>query len=361
MLYNLLTPLTEDFQALNLFRYLTFRTGGAMMTALFFSLIIGQPFINWLKTIQVGASNVRAYTPENHLAKAGTPSMGGALIIMSICITTILWADITNTYVWIILLITIGYGAIGFVDDWLKISKKNSAGLPGKLKLFFQIIIALAGILIFQDTAGEGLETTLALPFAKNLLIDMGIFFIPFAILVIIGSSNAVNITDGLDGLAIVPVLIAAVCFGLISYIVGNAVYSNYLGVTYVTGTGELAVVAGAIVGSAMGFLWFNAPPAMVFMGDTGSLSLGGALGTFAVITKHEIVLSIIGGLFVLETVSVIVQVISFKLTGKRLFAMAPLHHHYEKKGLAESTIVIRFWIVAVVLAIIGLSTLKLR
>ena len=361
MLYNLLTPLTEDFQALNLFRYLTFRTGGAMMTALFFSLIIGQHFINWLKTIQVGASNVRAYTPENHLAKAGTPSMGGALIIMSICITTILWADITNTYVWIILLITIGYGAIGFVDDWLKISKKNSAGLPGKLKLFFQIIIALAGILIFQDTAGEGLETTLALPFAKNLLIDMGIFFIPFAILVIIGSSNAVNITDGLDGLAIVPVLIAAVCFGLISYIVGNAVYSNYLGVTYVTGTGELAVVAGAIVGSAMGFLWFNAPPAMVFMGDTGSLSLGGALGTFAVITKHEIVLSIIGGLFVLETVSVIVQVISFKLTGKRLFAMAPLHHHYEKKGLAESTIVIRFWIVAVVLAIIGLSTLKLR
>ena len=361
MLYNLLTPLTEDFQVLNLFRYLTFRTGGAMMTALFFSLIIGQPFINWLKTIQVGASNVRAYTPENHLAKAGTPSMGGALIIMSICITTILWADITNTYVWIILLITIGYGAIGFVDDWLKISKKNSAGLPGKLKLFFQIIIALAGILIFQDTAGEGLETTLALPFAKNLLIDMGIFFIPFAILVIIGSSNAVNITDGLDGLAIVPVLIAAVCFGLISYIVGNAVYSNYLGVTYVTGTGELAVVAGAIVGSAMGFLWFNAPPAMVFMGDTGSLSLGGALGTFAVITKHEIVLSIIGGLFVLETVSVIVQVISFKLTGKRLFAMAPLHHHYEKKGLAESTIVIRFWIVAVVLAIIGLSTLKLR
>ena len=361
MLYNLLTPLTEDFQALNLFRYLTFRTGGAMMTALFFSLIIGQPFINWLKTIQVGASNVRAYTPENHLAKAGTPSMGGALIIMSICITTILWADITNTYIWIILLITIGYGAIGFVDDWLKISKKNSAGLPGKLKLFFQIIIALAGILIFQDTAGEGLETTLALPFAKNLLIDMGIFFIPFAILVIIGSSNAVNITDGLDGLAIVPVLIAAVCFGLISYIVGNAVYSNYLGVTYVTGTGELAVVAGAIVGSAMGFLWFNAPPAMVFMGDTGSLSLGGALGTFAVITKHEIVLSIIGGLFVLETVSVIVQVISFKLTGKRLFAMAPLHHHYEKKGLAESTIVIRFWIVAVVLAIIGLSTLKLR
>ena len=361
MLYNLLTPLTEDFQALNLFRYLTFRTGGAMMTALFFSLIIGQPFINWLKTIQVGASNVRAYTPENHLAKAGTPSMGGALIIMSICITTILWADITNTYVWIILLITIGYGAIGFVDDWLKISKKNSAGLSGKLKLFFQIIIALAGILIFQDTAGEGLTTTLALPFAKNLLIDMGIFFIPFAILVIIGSSNAVNITDGLDGLAIVPVLIAAICFGLISYIVGNAVYATYLGVTYVSGTGELAVVAGAIVGSAMGFLWFNAPPAMVFMGDTGSLSLGGVLGTFSVITKHEIVLSIIGGLFVLETVSVIVQVVSFKLTGKRVFAMAPLHHHYEKKGLAESTIVIRFWIIAMVLAIIGLSTLKLR
>ena len=361
MLYNLLTPLAEDFQSLNIFKYLTFRSGGAMMTALFFSLIIGQPFINWLKTIQAGASNVRAYTPDNHLAKAGTPSMGGALIIMSMCITTILWADITNIYVWIILLVTIGYGAIGFVDDWLKISKKNSAGLSGKLKLFFQIIIALAGILIFQNTVGEGLTTTLALPFAKNLLIDIGVFFVPFAILVIIGSSNAVNITDGLDGLAIVPVLIAAACFGLISYIVGNAVYANYLGVTHVTGTGELAVVAGAIVGSALGFLWFNAPPAMVFMGDTGSLSLGGVLGTFAVITKHEIVLSIIGGLFVLETVSVIVQVISFKLTGKRVFAIAPLHHHYEHKGLAESTIVIRFWIVAMVLAVIGLSTLKLR
>ena len=361
MLYNLLTPLAEDFQVLNLFRYITFRTGGAMMTALLFSLIIGQPFINWLKTIQVGASNVRAYTPENHIAKAGTPSMGGALIIMSICTTSLLWADITNIYVWIILLIAIGYGAIGCVDDWLKISKKNSAGLSGKLKLCFQIIIALTGILIFQNTVGEGLTTTLALPFAKNLLIDMGIFFVPFAILVIVGSSNAVNITDGLDGLAIVPVLIAAVCFGLISYIVGNAVYSTYLGVTHVTGTGELAVVAGAIVGSAMGFLWFNAPPAMVFMGDTGSLSLGAVLGTFAVITKHEIVLSIIGGLFVLETVSVIVQVLSFRLTGKRVFAMAPLHHHYEKKGLAESTIVIRFWIVAMVLAVIGLSTLKLR
>ena len=361
MLYNLLTPFAEDYQVLNLFRYLTFRTGGAMMTALFFSLIIGQPFINWLKTVQVGASNVREYTPDNHLAKAGTPSMGGAMILLSILFSTLLWTDLTNTHMWVVLLVTIGYGLIGLADDWLKISKKNSNGLPGKLKLFFQSTIALVAILLFQNSVGHDLSSTLALPFAKNLLIDLGIFFIPFTILVIIGASNAVNLTDGLDGLAIVPVLIAAACFGLIAYLVGNANFSNYLGVTYVSGSGELAIVAGAIVGSAMGFLWFNAPPAMVFMGDTGSLSLGGALGMFSVITKHEIVLSIIGGLFVLETISVIVQVASFKLTGKRVFAMAPLHHHYEKKGWAESTIVVRFWIIAMVLAIIGLSTLKLR
>ncbi|WP_420549792.1 phospho-N-acetylmuramoyl-pentapeptide-transferase [Curvivirga sp.] len=361
MLYNLLFPLAEDYQIFNLFRYLTFRTGGAIMTALILSFIFGPKIINWLRVKQHGASNVREDTPEGHLKKAGTPSMGGFLILFALSFSTILWADLRNGYVWIVLLVTMGFGGIGFADDYLKVSKKNSKGLPGKLKLLFQILISGTAAYWYQSITADSVSTGLAFPFVKDFLLDLGWFFIPFAMFVMVGASNSVNLTDGLDGLAIVPVMIAAICFGLIAYFVGHAGYSEYLQLHSVPGSGELAVFCGAIFGAGLGFLWFNAPPAMVFMGDTGSLSLGGALGALSVVTKHEIVLAIIGGLFVLETVSVIVQVISFKTTGKRVFAMAPLHHHFEKKGWEESTIVIRFWIIAAILALIGLATLKLR
>jgi phospho-N-acetylmuramoyl-pentapeptide-transferase len=287
--------------------------------------------------------------------------MGGCLILLAIAISTILWADIANGYVWAVMLVTVGFGAVGFADDYLKLSRRNSKGLPGRQKLLFQIVIAAAAALWVLALTREPLATGLSIPFFKTVLINMGWFFVPFAVFVTVGASNAVNLTDGLDGLAIVPVMIAAACFGFIAYLVGNSIYSEYLQLLYVPGTGELAVFCGALVGASLGFLWFNAPPAMVFMGDTGSLSVGGALGAISVVTKHELVLAIIGGLFVLETVSVIVQVASFKLTGKRVFAMAPLHHHFEKKGWAESTIVIRFWIIASILALIGLATLKLR
>ena len=287
--------------------------------------------------------------------------MGGFLILLSISVSTILWADLTNGYVWIVLLVTIGFGAVGFVDDYLKLSSANSKGLSGRLKLLFQLIIAVGAATWVIELTPAPLNDDLVFPFFKNLLLDLNYFFIPFAAFVMIGSSNAVNLTDGLDGLAIVPVMIAAACFGAIAYLVGSSVYANYLQIHYIPGTGELAVFAGALVGASLGFLWFNAPPAMVFMGDTGSLAMGGALGAISVVTKHELVLAIIGGLFVLETVSVIVQVASFKLTGKRVFAMAPLHHHFEKKGWEEPTIVIRFWIIAMILALIGLSSLKLR
>lgn len=361
MLNALLAPLANEFQVFNLFRYLTFRTGGAMMTALVFSFLLGPTVINWLKQKQRGASNIREDVPEQHLAKAGTPTMGGFLILIALIGSTVLWMDLKNTYVWIVLLVTAGFGMIGFADDFLKLTKRNSKGLPGKLKLAGQITISLVAAYWYTAATPESLATFLAFPFLKDVLLNLGWFFLPFAIFVIVGASNAVNLTDGLDGLAIVPVMIAAGCFGFISYLVGNAIYSDYLQLHFVLGSGELAVFCGAIVGAALGFLWFNAPPAMVFMGDTGSLSLGGALGAISIVTKHEIVLAIIGGLFVLETVSVIVQVASFKLTGKRVFAMAPLHHHFEKKGWAEPTIVIRFWIIAMILAMIGLSTLKLR
>jgi phospho-N-acetylmuramoyl-pentapeptide-transferase len=298
--------------------------------------------------------------PEGHLKKAGTPTMGGFLILLAITISTLLWANLSNGYVWIVLLVTIGFGLVGFVDDYLKLSH-SSKGLPGKLKLALEILIAAIAAYWVLALSREPLAATLAVPFFKNLLINLGWFFIPFAALVMVGASNAVNLTDGLDGLAIMPVMIAAACFGFISYLVGNTIYSSYLQLHYVPGAGELSVFCGAMVGASLGFLWFNAPPAMVFMGDTGSLSVGGAIGAISVITKHELVLAIIGGLFVLETVSVIVQVVSFRLTGKRVFAMAPLHHHFEKKGWAEPTIVIRFWIIASILALIGMSTLKLR
>ena len=361
MLYNLLAPMADEFQAFNLFRYLTFRTGGAMMTALFLSFLLGPWIINWLKSQQGAGQPIRTDGPESHLAKAGTPTMGGFLILMALCISTILWADLKNAYVWIVMLVTIGFGAVGFGDDYLKLSKRNPKGLPGKLKLVCEIAISgIAGWILVNITQ-EPLSTGLAVPFLKELLVPLGIMFVPFAIFVMVGASNAVNLTDGLDGLAIVPVMIAAGCFGFIAYLAGNAVFANYLQINFVPGTGELSVFCGALVGASLGFLWYNAPPAMVFMGDTGSLSVGGALGAISVITKHELVLAIIGGLFVLETVSVIVQVVSFKLTGRRVFAMAPLHHHFEKKGWSEPTIVIRFWIIAAILAVIGLATLKLR
>ena len=361
MLYTLLYPLTGDIAVFNLFRYLTFRTGGAIMTALIISFILGPTIINCLKNQQRSASNIREDVPATHFKKAGTPTMGGFLILLSISVSTILWADLTNGYVWIVLLVTIGFGAVGFVDDYLKLSSANSKGLSGRLKLLFQLIIAVGAATWVIELTPAPLNDDLVFPFFKNLLLDLNYFFIPFAAFVMIGSSNAVNLTDGLDGLAIVPVMIAAACFGAIAYLVGSSVYANYLQIHYIPGTGELAVFAGALVGASLGFLWFNAPPAMVFMGDTGSLAMGGALGAISVVTKHELVLAIIGGLFVLETVSVIVQVASFKLTGKRVFAMAPLHHHFEKKGWEEPTIVIRFWIIAMILALIGLSSLKLR
>lgn len=361
MLYNLLSPFADDFILFNLFRYLTFRTGAAVMTAFILSLFIGPRMIVWLKSKQGSASNVREYLEEAHAKKAGTPTMGGLMILIAVTLTTLLWANLANPYIWICLLVMVGYGMIGFGDDYLKLTKKNSKGLPGKLKLLAQFLIGLMATFWIIHALPEPIHTHLAIPFFKDLFINLGFFFIPWALLVMIGASNAVNITDGLDGLAIVPIAIVAACFGLITYLSGNATFASYLQISYIAGTGELAILCGALVGGALGFLWYNAPPARVFMGDTGSLALGGVIGALAVITKHELVLAIIGGLFVLETVSVIVQVLSFKLTGKRVFAMAPLHHHFEKKGWPETTIVIRFWIIAIILALIGLSTLKLR
>ncbi len=359
MLYNLLAPLADESIAFNLFRYLTFRTGGAIMTALLVSFVFGPSIIRWLRSKQGPSARVREDTPETHLKKTGTPTMGGFLVLLAISVSTLLWADLANNYVWIVLLVTMGFGLIGFADDYLKLSRKG--GLPGRMKLLLQIGVATGAAFWLVLLSRDPLAYSLAVPFLKSTLVQLGWFFVPFAVFVMVGSSNAVNLTDGLDGLAIVPVMIAAACFGFIAYLVGNTIYANYLQIHYVPGVGELAVFCGALVGASLGFLWFNAPPAMVFMGDTGSLAMGGALGTISVITKHELVLVIIGGLFVLETVSVIVQVASFKLTGKRVFAMAPLHHHFEKKGWAEPTIVIRFWIIASILALIGLSTLKLR
>lgn len=361
MLYNLLAPLADDFILFNLFRYLTFRSGGAVMTAFALCLWMGPCMIAWLKSKQGSASNIREYLEEAHAKKSGTPTMGGLMILISVTISTLLWADLSNLFVWIALLVMVGYGMIGLADDYLKLTKKNSKGLSGKLKLLGQIVIGAAATACIIYILPGSIDTHVAIPFFKHFFINLGWFFVPWAIVVMVGASNAVNITDGLDGLAIVPIAIVAGCFGLISYLTGNAVFANYLQIPFVAGTGELGILCAALVGGGLGFLWYNAPPARVFMGDTGSLALGGVLGTIAVITKHELVLAIVGGLFVLETASVIIQVMSFKLTGKRVFAMAPLHHHFEKKGWPETTIVIRFWIIAIVLALIGLSTLKLR
>tara|TARA_B100001146_G_scaffold214251_1_gene215340 strand:+ start:2172 stop:3260 length:1089 start_codon:yes stop_codon:yes gene_type:complete len=362
MLFNFSAQFVDQFTALNVFRYITFRTGGAMLTALIVSFVCGPYIIRLLKSYQTEGQPIREDGPEGHiLTKAGTPTMGGFMILLALVLATLLWADLRNGYIWAALVVTVAFGLIGFFDDYAKVSLNNSKGIPGKLKLLLQMVFALAATIWITSLTSSPLATSLALPFFKSVLIDLGWFFVVFGILVIVGASNAVNLTDGLDGLAIGPVMIAASVFAIISYLVGNSIFSDYLQVHYVPGAGELTVFCGALVGAGLGFLWFNAPPAMVFMGDTGSLSMGAALGSVSVVTKHELVLVIVGGLFVLETVSVIVQVVSFKLTGKRVFQMAPLHHHFEKKGWAEPTIVIRFWIIAMILALAGLATLKLR
>ena len=362
MLYNLLYPLAGDLQVFNLFRYLTFRSGGAVVTALLVSFLIGPATIRWLRKKQREGQPIRLDGPESHLlTKKGTPTMGGVLILVSLTVATLLWADLANGYVWVVLLITLSFGGVGFADDFLKLTRRSSGGLRSRLKLLWQCLIALVAVSLLIRITGAPLATSVAVPVFKGLFVPLGLAFPLFGMLVLVGASNAVNLTDGLDGLAIVPVMIAAGCFALIAYLAGNVIFADYLGIPYVAGTGELAVFCGAMVGASLGFLWFNAPPAMVFMGDTGSLATGGALGCVAVAVKHELVLGIVGGLFVLEAVSVIVQVASFKLTGRRVFRMAPLHHHFEKKGWHEPTIVIRFWIIASVLALVGLSTRKLR
>ncbi|MEP6342862.1 MAG: phospho-N-acetylmuramoyl-pentapeptide-transferase [Maricaulaceae bacterium] len=365
MLYEWLTQYSEDFQLFNLLNYISFRVGAALMTSMIIAFVLGPKVIRLLRAKQGKGQPIREDGPEGHIIKkAGTPTMGGILILLSVIVSVLLWGDLRSPFLWTVILVTVGYGLIGFYDDYLKVSRQNPKGFSGKIKLVLEFAIAAAAVYIlttaFPQTP-DGFETGLALPFFKNYTLNLGVFFIPFGCFVIVGSSNAVNLTDGLDGLAIVPVMIACMSLALIAYLVGNAVFSDYLGVPYIPGSAEITIFLGAIIGASLGFLWYNAPPAMVFMGDTGSLALGGALGVTAVAIKHEIVLAIIGGLFVLEAVSVIVQVASFKLTGKRVFRMAPIHHHFEKKGWAEPTIVIRFWIIAIILALIGLSTLKLR
>ena len=361
MLFSFLTSLVDIFSFLNVFKYLTFRTGLSVVTSLVIVFIIGGPLIKIFSNKQI-TGPIRRDGPIDHIVKkTGTPTMGGIIIIIGMILTTLLWADLNNIYIWTLIFVSLSLGTLGFVDDLLKIKFENSTGLNSKLKFLGQFIIGLITILILIKFSEHQYLYNLYFPFFKNLILNMGLFFIPFALFVIIGSSNAVNLTDGLDGLATVPVMLVALSFTLISYVVGNTIFSEYLHLQYIPDVGEISIFCGSIVGSCLGFLWYNAPPAKIFMGDTGSLSLGGSLAAVAIIVKHEIVLAIIGGLFVLETVSVIIQVISFKLTGKRVFMMAPIHHHFEKKGWAESTIVIRFWIIAIILALIGLATLKLR
>lgn len=360
MLYWL-TALSDGGDFFNLFRYITFRAGGAFLTALIFGFVFGRPLINVLRRKQGKGQPIRDDGPEGHFAKAGTPTMGGLLIVGALLTSTLLWARLDNPFVWIVLFVTMSYGAIGFADDYAKVSKQNTAGVSGKIRLGLGFLIAaIAGYWAAQYHP-EGLQYQLALPIFKDTLINLGFFFVPFAVIVIVGAANSVNLTDGLDGLAIMPVMIASGTLGVIAYAVGRVDFTEYLDVHYVPGTGEILVFTAGIFGGGLGFLWYNAPPAAVFMGDTGSLALGGALGAIAVSTKHELVLAIVGGLFVVEALSVIIQVLYFKRTGKRVFLMAPIHHHYEKKGWAEPTIVIRFWIISLILAMIGLATLKVR
>ena len=362
MLYNLLVPLSEQFILANLFRYLTFRAGAACITALALSLLFGPALIRTLRAIQRQGQPIRPDGPERHLIeKKGTPTMGGVLILASLTISTLLWANLSNGFVWVVLLLTLSYGGIGFIDDYIKLSKANYKGLSSRGKLILQAVFGLAAAVAIMMLTRGPMATSLTIPVFKEVLIPFGLAFPLVGMLVMMGFSNAVNLTDGLDGLAIVPTIIAAGVFALIAYLVGNRVFADYLQLNFVPGVGELAIFCSALIGAGLGFLWFNAPPAAVFMGDTGSLALGGALGAVAVAVKHEIVLGIVGGLFVLETVSVIIQVFWYKRTKRRVFLMAPLHHHFEKKGWSEPTIVIRFWIIAMILALVGLATLKIR
>lgn len=357
-----LADFSHYLSPLNVFRYITFRTGGATATALLFVFWFGPSIISLLRLKQGKGQPIREDGPQSHLlTKRGTPTMGGLMILAGVLVSTLLWANLTNPYVWVVLFVTVGFGAIGFYDDYLKVTKQSHKGFSGRSRLAVEAVIAAIACVAIAYIATPTLSNKLALPFSKELLFDLGWLFIVFGGFVIVGAGNAVNITDGLDGLAIVPVMIAAGTFGFIAYLAGNAIFANYLQIHFVPGSGELAVLCGALIGAGLGFLWFNAPPAQIFMGDTGSLALGGLLGTVAVATKHEIVLAIVGGLFVLEILSVIIQVTSFKLTGKRVFRMAPIHHHFEQLGWTEPQVVIRFWIVAVVLALTGLATLKLR
>ena len=361
MLYNFLLNFVEYFSFLNVFKYLTFRTGLSVFTSLFIVLIIGSPFIKYFSTKKI-LNPIRSDGPSDHIIKKiGTPTMGGVIILFGLITAVILWGDLNNIYLLFCIYIALTFGALGAYDDYIKIKFNNSSGISSKLKLLIQIILSIIGIISLTYFSDYSELSNLYFPFFKNLIINLGWFFIPFGVFVIVGSSNAVNLTDGLDGLATVPVILVAACFAFISYVTGNIVFSEYLQIPYIEGTGEISIFCGAVIGSCLGFLWFNAPPAKIFMGDTGSLSLGGSLGAVGIITKHEIVLAITGGLFVLEAVSVMVQVISYKMTGKRVFKMAPIHHHFEKKGWPESTVVIRFWIISIILAMIGLATLKLR
>ena len=362
MLNYLFSYLSSDFSFLNVFKYITFRTGVAIFTSLSLVLFFGGPFIKYIKSSKYFDQPIRNDGPLSHIIKkAGTPTFGGVLIIFSAIISSLLWADIKNIYVLISIFSILSFSLIGFFDDYLKIIKGNSSGVKARYKFLLQIIFAAMIVYLINISTAENIRNVLHLPFYKNLVFDLGMFYIFFGVVVIVGSSNAVNLTDGLDGLATVPVILVALTFILITYLVGNIIFSDYLKLTYIKNTGEICVVLGSVVGASLGFLWFNAPPAKIFMGDTGSLALGGFLGTISLITKHEAALFIAGGLFVLEASSVIIQVISFKLFRKRVFRMAPLHHHYEKKGWEESTIVIRFWIISVILVLIALSTLKLR
>ena len=361
MLYSLFSSLVDHWSFLNVFKYLTVRTGLAMFTSMMVVFLVGSPFINYFSKKQIH-NPIRNDGPKEHIIKKiGTPTMGGLLILLGLFSGILLWGDLSNPYNWFLIYIVGSFGLLGAYDDLKKIKDKNSAGISSKFKIICQIILAFFGILILVYYVDSPDLNNLYFPFFKNLLIELGWFFIPFYIFIIVGSSNAVNLTDGLDGLATVPVILVAACFAFISYVTGNIVFSEYLQIPYIENVGEASIFCGSIIGACLGFLWFNAPPAKIFMGDTGSLALGGSLGAVGIITKHEIVLAITGGLFVFEAVSVIVQVISFKLTGKRIFKMAPIHHHFEKKGWPESTVVIRFWIISIILAMIGLATLKLR
>ena len=361
MLYSFILNYVDTFTFLNVFKYLTFRTGLAIFTSMIIVFLVGTPFIKFFSMRQI-LDPIRKDGPSEHIIKKiGTPTMGGVLILLGLFSSVLLWSDLSSIYVLFLLFIALSFGLLGAYDDYKKIKYKNSSGISFKFKIISQMLLALMAIAIFSYFSDYEELKNLYFPFFKNLIINLGWFFIPFSIFIIVGSSNAVNLTDGLDGLATVPVILVAGCFAFISYVTGNIVFSEYLHIPYIEGVGEISIFCGAIIGSCLGFLWFNAPPAKIFMGDTGSLALGGSLGGIGIITKHEIVLAITGGLFVLEAISVIVQVTSYKLTGKRVFRMAPIHHHFEKKGWPESTIVIRFWIISIILAMIGLATLKLR